>query len=122
MAKISEILEIEKDRSETKTWNVVHLFKDGGFYRAYEWSAWLIVAFAYDDVRKDNVDRKPLNVTRKKIKNGDGDFVFVGFPMKSLEKFMPNNKGFIPISDTQVNVKLKLSTDDTDLSYEEMLQ
>lgn len=36
MAKISEILEIEKERSDVNTWNVIHLFKEGGFYRAYD--------------------------------------------------------------------------------------
>lgn len=28
MAKISEILEIEKERADVSTWNVIHLFKE----------------------------------------------------------------------------------------------
>lgn len=87
MAKISEILEIEKNREDAAQWNIIHLFKEGGFYRAYNWSAWLIVAVAYnDEVRKNSSDRKPLNVSRKKTKNGENDFAFVGFPLKSLER------------------------------------
>jgi hypothetical protein len=34
----------------------------GDFYRAYEWSAWLIVAITYNDrVRKETKDRKPTH-------------------------------------------------------------
>lgn len=123
MAKISEILEIEKNRSDVNTWNVIHLFKEGGFYRAYEWSAWLIVTVAYsDEVRKGTPDRKPLNVSRKKVKSGEGDFAFVGFPLKSLEKFIPYQTGFNPISDTQIDVSIELPATDTELSLETLTQ
>lgn len=118
MAKISEILDIEKDRNEQDKWNIIHLFKEGGFYRAYNWSAWLIVTFSYnDEVRKETKDRKPLAVSRKKLKNSDDDFVFVGFPLKSLDKFIPGNIGFNPITDTQIDVTINLSYDD-DTTYE----
>ena len=41
MAKhISEILAIGENRKDSQTYNVIHLFKEGAFYRAYE-SAWL---------------------------------------------------------------------------------
>lgn len=123
MAKISEILEIEKERSDVNTWNVIHLFKEGGFYRAYEWSAWLIVSVAYsDEVRKGSADRKPLNVSRKKTKSGDNDFAFVGFPLKSLEKFIPYQTGFKPINDTQIDVSIELPATDTGLSLEMLTQ
>ena len=112
MAKISEILEIEKERADVGTWNVIHLFKEGGFYRAYNWSAWLIVTVAYsDEVRKGQTDRKPLNVSRKKVKNGDGDFAFVGFPLKSMEKFIPYYTNFTPVGDTQIDISIELPAD-----------
>ena len=41
---LTDILEIEKDRKEEKNWDIIHLFKTGGFWSAYEWSAWLILA------------------------------------------------------------------------------
>lgn len=121
MAKISEILEIEKQRTEPATWNVIHLFKEGGFYRAYNWSAWLIVTFGYnDEVRSQTQDRKPLTVSRKKVKSGDGDFAFVGFPLKSLEKFLPYRNSFSPVSDTQIDVSVELPPGDDELSFESM--
>ena len=42
MAKLSEVFNIERDRQDKDKWNKIHLFKMGDFYRAYEWSAWLI--------------------------------------------------------------------------------
>lgn len=123
MAKISEILEIEKERADAGTWNVIHLFKEGGFYRAYNWSAWLIVTVAYsDEVRKGQTDRKPLNVSRKKVKNGDGDFAFVGFPIKSQEKFIPYYTEFKPISDTQIDISIELPATDGEISFESLSQ
>ena len=120
MARISEILDIEKQRTEKEEWNVIHLFKEGGFYRAYEWSAWLIVTMAYnDEVRQQTGDRKPLNVTHKRSRNSDETFVFVGFPLKSAEKFIPQRTSFETISDTQIDITIELSWDD-DLSYDSL--
>lgn len=113
MARISEILDIEKQRTEKEEWNVIHLFKEGGFYRAYEWSAWLIVAIAYnDEVRQQTGDRKPLNVTHKRSRNSDETFVFVGFPLKSADKFIPQRTSFETISDTQIDITIATDWDD----------
>ena len=120
MAKITEILEIEKDRNNKEKWNVIHLFKEGNFYRAFNWSAWLIVAFTYtDDVRKDSKDRKPLVVSHRLMNKSGDDYLVVGFPLKSLEKFIPNTLNFIPISDTQIDIVADLSQTDDD--YEGLL-
>ena len=122
MAKISEILEIEKERTDATTWNVIHLFKEGGFYHAYNWSAWLIVTAAYsDEVRKGQADRKPLNVSRKKVKSG-GDFAFVGFPLRSMEKFIPFHNGLTPVSDTQIDISIELPATAGELSFESLAQ
>lgn len=41
MSKLSEIAEIEHLRNEPNERIQLHLFQEGSFYRAYEWSAWL---------------------------------------------------------------------------------
>lgn len=41
MAKLADILETEQKRADATQQRIVHLFADGTFYRAYEWSAWL---------------------------------------------------------------------------------
>lgn len=43
MAKLGDILEKEKNRSETGMLRTIYLYQEGTFYRAYEWSAWLCV-------------------------------------------------------------------------------
>lgn len=116
---IAEILEIERNREESSTWNVIHLFKEGSFYRAYEWSAWLTAVVSFNDsVRNGTQDRKPLTVTRKKDKNSDGTFAFVGFPLNSLDKYIPNNIEFKPISDGQIDIQIELPADIGEISFE----
>lgn len=41
MAKLSEILTAEKQRQDAAARLVIHLYQEGSFLRAYEWSAWL---------------------------------------------------------------------------------
>ena len=41
MAKLQDILTVEQDRPDSQSARVVHLFLEGSFLRAYEWSAWL---------------------------------------------------------------------------------
>ncbi len=45
MAKTIEILEIERKRIDTGDFATIHLFVEGSFYRAYEWSAWLCLRY-----------------------------------------------------------------------------
>ena len=40
--KITPALEYEKIRQDAESWNKVILHREGKFYRAYEWSAWII--------------------------------------------------------------------------------
>ena len=39
MAKIVDILNTERDRQKAEQFNVVHMYKTGQFYTAYDWSA-----------------------------------------------------------------------------------
>lgn len=101
MPKISEILAIEKERAPREKWNVVHLFKDGSFYRAYEWSAWLIVTALAND------PEKKLSVSRRGVKNGNDTFALLGFPLNSMAKFIPNVTP-TPVNDSQLDFIMPL--------------
>ena len=48
MASIKEILEFEALRPNSEDRLCVHLFQEGSFYRAYEWSAWLLCRFVHE--------------------------------------------------------------------------
>ena len=90
MGKIIEILETERKRPTAQDWDVVHMYKTGQFYTAYDWSAWIISVISYTDaVRMQTKDRHPLAVTRIKIATSEQTFCKVGFPFKSIEKFCP---------------------------------
>ena len=78
MAQISEILSIEQNRDSSDLQRSIHLFLDGKFYRAYEWSAWLCCSYI-----------NKFQVTHRQVKSVDTDILFIGFPITSLQKFTP---------------------------------
>lgn len=78
MAKIKDVLEIESHRASLEQCRFVNLFQEGTFYRAYEWSAWLCVRYI-----------QQFKTTKRLFKNEDTSLVFVGFPITSLQKFIP---------------------------------
>lgn len=76
MAQLTEILQQEKQRTTGETLRQIHLYPEGGFYRAYEWSAWLCVRYV-----------RQLKPTKRMVKSVGAPMVFVGFPQTSLSKF-----------------------------------
>lgn len=77
MPHLKEILEKERLRDTEERFVEIHLFREGTFYRAYEWSAWLCVRYFTE-----------MKVTHRVLKGGE-DVVFVGFPLTSLERYTP---------------------------------
>jgi hypothetical protein len=122
--RLTPALEFEKLRKDPESWNKIFLHKDGKFFRAYEWSAWLIVAITYSDkVRhQQQGDRKPLKVSKKALASGGSDFCFVGFPIKSLEKFVPERTDFTSTEEKHIVVTIQLPqpTDGTEVTYERL--
>lgn len=78
MAKIGDILDLEKKRGSADEMRSIYLWPDGTFYRAYEWSAWLCVRYI-----------RQFKVTKRMFKALKTDMLFIGFPQTSLEKFKP---------------------------------
>lgn len=118
---LREILAIEQDRKEKEKWNVIHLHKTGGFYSAYEWSAWLIAVISFnDEVRMRTKDRLPLAVSRYKLAGTEETFCKVGFPLKSVDKFIPQRTDFKTDEDTHLifTIELPKQTDDNEVTYE----
>lgn len=76
MAKLSEIIDHERQRTTPESMRQIRLWAEGNFYRAYEWSAWLCVRYI-----------RQFKVTKRYIKSVKAEMVFVGFPKSSLEKF-----------------------------------
>ena len=123
MAKLVDILQVEKDRQEEATWAVVHLYKTGSFYSAYEWSAWLIAVITFnDEVRMATKDRKPIAVTRIPMANSEETFCRVGFPLKSIEKYIPTRLNYEAEDDKHlvITVALPKPKDGSEVTYERL--
>lgn len=106
MPAISEIMEFERDHtSEISNFKKVHLVREGSFIRAYEFSAWLLINALSPDY--ENVQK--MKVTHKKLKDGS-DFLFVGFPQSSMDKYIPREAQTEVVDDTHFIVFLEEET------------
>lgn len=77
----AKMLEMEwQQRKSALDCRKIFLLKDGNFYRAYEWSAWLLTTGVSE----------PIKVMRKTVKKLKTDYVCVGFPLNSVHKFTPD--------------------------------
>lgn len=77
MATIKDAVEIENQRASA---DVIHLFREGTFWRAYEMSAWLCVRCLHE-----------FKATKRQMKDVAQPVVFVGFPASSFDKWVPDN-------------------------------
>ena len=125
MAKLADILQQERERDNADQWGVIHLYKTGSFYSAYEWSAWLIAVITFnDEVRMATKDRKPIAVTRIPMANSDETFCRVGFPLKSIEKYIPTRLDFNSEDDKHIiiTVALPQPKDGSEVTYERLAE
>ena len=99
MAQLKEILEIERNRIREGNYSTIYLFPEGTFYRAYEWSAWLCCRFV-----------SQFKATRRETKGEMREsIVFIGFPITSLNKFLPEDAQMSSNEDKSVNITLPIS-------------
>lgn len=113
---IAEIRELEGSRNESGQFNVVHFVKEGnGFFRAHDWSAWLLKQFPPNDVIAD------MSVTAKRLKDGYVD-AFVGFPATSLKKYIPDaeSSSFSPVDDNHFTVTVEIPAEIGEVSFDNL--
>lgn len=124
MATYKEIFEIEKQREDSTQWNVIHLFRDGNSYKAYEWSAWLCREFATSEEWRKQVAVNQLTPVHKAVKQSTGSIIFVGFPMTSIDKFIQKDTqiSFTPVGDNRIDIAIELPADQMDEMTLEKLQ
>ena len=95
MAAITEILEFELSRGEVETQRVIHLFQEGSFYRAYEWSAWLMCRCIHE-----------FKVTHRRMKGIEQSVILIGFPVTSLSKWVSPDIERHDVSDKHITLCL----------------
>ena len=73
-----EIIEQENNRRNDGDIGVIHLWREGTFLRAYNWSAWLCCHYLHD-----------FKVNKRQFKDVEEPAAYIGFPEPSLGKWLP---------------------------------
>ena len=78
----------EKERKDISDWKTIYLYREGTFLRAFNASAWLLATFVYnDEFRKQVGGKQPLQIQHLMSKT-NGDYIFAGFPVASIDKYV----------------------------------
>lgn len=101
--KASTMMKVEKARPATEM-DRAYFGLDGKFYRAYGWSAWLAVYLveSYKSAHPE-YNCRSLKPSKKSFKGGK-EFVFVGFPVESMDKFLAGAKSIINLGGGRIDV------------------
>lgn len=83
--KVKDIYEFERNRNYDSDKYIIRFFREGTWWRAYEYSAYLAHNFP-NGIEED----KKLLVTKRHYKDLNVDLVVVGLQLKSFEKYFPN--------------------------------
>ena len=109
--KRRQAVELEKNRTDENK-GKVYLHKEGNFYRAYDYSAWLIKKFVCtEEIQKARGDENMLAV--KHHKNKDFEYCFVGFPLSSLSKYILDYEAIESGEDGMLCVDVDIPETDT---------
>lgn len=113
-----EISDIEKRTEENLM--LLHLFNNNGWWRAYEWSAYLCNHLPCD-LKED----ERLNPTKKKSSIFEDGIIFVGLKAASFKKYLPcltSKVEDIDLSEKHIVFDVSELFDDFDLTtYKELL-
>ena len=89
MGKISlkDKFAIDAQRETAEQRHIIHLFREGKFFRAFNYSAWLLSEYVYNETYRNSINaQNPISVTRNTSQN-DGEYIVCGFPVHSIEKY-----------------------------------
>ena len=85
---LTDKLAREKERKDISDWKKIYLYREGTFLRAFNASAWLLATYVYnDEFRKQVGGKQPLQVQHLMSKT-NGDYIFAGFPVASIDKYV----------------------------------
>lgn len=124
-----EIQTIEADRQDSKSWNVIHLLRDGNYWHANEWSSWLMGVIIPDEMKRryPQEERQAITPVKKFAKNLGGEYIFVGCQEKSFDKYLPKELqiSWTPVDYLRIDVAIELPAElaaKEPLSYERLLK
>lgn len=100
-----EIIDIEGNRADAQARQTMHLYKEGTFIRAYNWSAWLCCRY--------------LNAFKvnKRLYNGiDKPVAYIGFPETSISKWVKSPQLLEQLDEKHFVLVLDMAPEDLDES------
>ena len=74
---------------------VIHLHREGSFYRAYEWSAYLSCRYLHE-----------FKVNKRAFNGIEQPVAYIGFPETSLDKWMPEGAELKEIEEKHLTIRL----------------
>ena len=95
MSSIKEIIEAESKELFDGQRDVLHLHREGSFYRAYEWSAFLACRYLHE-----------FKVTKRVFKGLEQPVAFIGFPETSVNKWMPEGAVQTNVDEKHLSIHL----------------
>lgn len=98
--KYLEIIELEK-RTNIEDLYIIHFYKEGDWWRAYEWSSYLVTIFP-----NELDDKHKIKPTRKSLKGTEHGIIFIGLKLSSFEKYLPGIK-VDNIEDEHIKIDVK---------------
>lgn len=75
---MAELADMEAKRVQSGIKGEIHLWREGTFLRAYDWSAWLAFRLLHE-----------FKVNKRQLKGREKPVAYIGFPETSLQKWLP---------------------------------
>ena len=95
MARIKDIVEQEKQRPDMVACRIIHLYAEGTFCHAYEWSAWLWQRFV-----------REFKVTHTLFKDIEDSVALIGCPVTNLENSVPSGAELVKLDEKAYDLVL----------------
>ena len=95
MSSIKEIIEAEFKELSDGHRDILHLHREGSFYRAYEWSAFVACRHLHE-----------FKVNKRVFKGLEQPVAFIGFPETSINKWMPEGAVQTAVDEKHLAIRL----------------
>lgn len=89
----------------------IHFYKEGDWWRAYEWSAYLCTLYP-------NEINDKLKATHKQCKDIDDGIIFIGMKISSFDKFLPKIGEPSLFEDEHIVYNVKEILNNNELTFE----
>lgn len=111
MARIKDIVEQEHQRHDMASCRTIHLYAEGDFHHAYEWSAWLWLRFV-----------KVYRISHTLYKDIEESVAMIGCPLERLQDLVPEGAKLLQAGEKYHTLLLPDSLLPADYSPELMQQ